>query len=418
MEATELRRLPVIDRANKMGRTFYKELAQARQQGKKVAWIGGYPTPIPILTAMDIAYCYADSYAATASARHMEKLLYSVAEARGYPPETCGYGMNMLGCTYLPEEEKKPEADPLYLVSEPDMVITIDPGCGIPAFYMEGARQRFKVPGFIFAQRYLWRKEDEEEVIQEVTEQFRRFITFIEDVLHTPFNWARLRQIMVTIKKATILRMEAADLAGRAIPSPTTVFDWGAALGIIMFGCGTPLSVEAYQQLKDEIKAAIAKHEGAVKNERVRLLWLGMMCWPHIGGLSRTFAKLGANIMAAMYTHRTFIHRPDRIDPEKPLESLAANCINSLSYNIDQYAEETIDMCRDYSIDGIVVHHPRTCYPFSPYYYDVMDIVSRRLGIPAICIEGDQCNADYLSPVRVQAQAETLVESILARKKR
>lgn len=338
----------------------------------------------------------------------------TAAAEMGIPIDSCGYGKNILGAFWMPDEQRGGE--PIYDLFQPDFVVGIDSGCAVGMSWMAAVRRWFNIPGYFMVTPYLWKKEDEEEATREITEEFRGYINFLEDMTQAPFNWERLHQIMVNLKEAITLRMEATEMASRAIPSPTTTWDWGSALGVVNYGAGTPLCTEIYRKIKEEVEARIRNHQGAIEPERCRLYLIGFVPWPNLGDLARMLADLGANVIAAFYTHSSFVHRPDKIDPEKPLESLAANCIFPWNYNIEDLAEHVVEKCRDYSIDGLICSHLHTCYPATGSYFEIANIVSRKLGIPAMYFEGDVGDPHFFSPVRVRAQFETLVESILSRK--
>jgi benzoyl-CoA reductase/2-hydroxyglutaryl-CoA dehydratase subunit BcrC/BadD/HgdB len=409
------RRLESVKRVSEVQAQSYADRRQAQQQGKKVAFVAGNPTLHLPLRAMDIAFRYGDSFAATASAKHKQEPLMTASYQKGLPLESCGYGKNILGASWMPEEQRGGE--PTYEPFKPDFVAGIDSGCSVGMGWMMATRRWFKVPGYFMVQPYLWSKNDEKEAVRELTEQFRGYISFIEDMTHAPFSWERLRQLLANLKEAITLRVNAQDLAGRAIPSPTTTWDWGSALGVVNYGAGTPLCTDVYQQINEEVKTKMRNREGALEPERCRLYLMGFVPWPNLGELARMLAKLGANVVAAFYTHNCFIDHPDKIDPEKPLESLAANSLFPLGWNIEPLTELIVQTCQDYSIDGLVCSHLHTCYPASSFYFEIAEAVSRKLGIPSMYFEGDVGDPSFFSPVRAQSQFETLVESIVSRKK-
>lgn len=416
MEAREVKRLDSIARVGKAADAFYEDLHQAPQEGKKVCWSGGYPTVFPLYRAMDIAYLFEDVYAATAAARHKERKLQEVSADVGYLPEICSYARTTLGMAYFPEAEKA-GADPYYLVPKPDFLIYVDIGCSMLTNWSDAGRRHFNVPMFAVMTPYVWTKDDEEDSIHDLTQQFRDLITFLEDVTHRRLDWDRFRGIMADVKQAITYRIEAMDLVGRTVPSPATFFDWSASLGAVNYAIGTPLCVELFRDIKREVEERAARKEGALPEERIRVYWEGHMCWPYLRWWGDTLAALGVNIIAAKYTHGHFWHRPDRIDPEKPLESMAANSVTHLSYSIDLLAEQIMRFCQDYHIDAVVCHYTRTCRIFPGPFFEVMDIVSRKLGIPGVFFEGDVADANFFAPEQARTRLEALVETVLARKK-
>ena len=341
----EVKRLASMERIGGVVDQFYEDLRQAPSRGQKVAWCGGFPTTFPILRAHDVAYLFEDVYAATAAARHKEKKLQEITAKEGYLPEMCSYARTTLGVAYFPEAEKA-TADPYYLMPSPDFLIFVDVGCSMLANWSDAGRRHFGKPMFGIAVPFVWKMSDLPEAIAEVTRQFRQLPEFLEDHTGRKFDYGRLRDVMALTKQAVTLRMEAKELAARAVPSPTTFFDWASAVGAVTYAIGTRSPWTS--SLTSGTRSGTASKQGitALPKEEVRAYWIGHMCWPYMRWWGETLAELGVNIVAANYTHLGFMHRPDLMDPDKPLESMAANSVCVLSYGVEPLAELIIDHCR------------------------------------------------------------------------
>ena len=117
------------------------------------------------------------------------------------------------------------------------------------------------------------------------------------------------------VKEAITYRMDAMEMAGRAVPAPVTFIDWAASIGGVNYAAGTPLGAEVFRDIGQEVAERVARKEGALPKEQVRVYWEGHMCRPYMRWWGKTLAELGVNIIAAKYTHGHFFHRPDLIDP-------------------------------------------------------------------------------------------------------
>jgi benzoyl-CoA reductase subunit B len=360
---------------------------------------------------MDIAYLFEDVYAATAAARHVEKKLQKVSEEKGYLPEVCSYARTTLGAAYFPEAEK-PGADPYYLMPPPDFLVCVDPGCSMLPWWSDAGRRHFQKPLFTVQVPLVWNKGDEEEAVHELTQQYRDLVAFLEDITHTHLDWEWFRRIMADVQAAITYRMEALDLSGRAVPAPATFFDWAASLGVTNYALGTPLGTEMYRQIRDEVRDRVANHVGALEEERVRVYWEGHMCWPYMRWWGELLNRLGINVVAAKYTHLCFWHRPDKIDPARPLESMAWNSITALGYSAPLLAEEILRFCRDYSIDAVICHLTYTCRIFPGPFFEVMDIITRKLGIPGTFFDGDVADGSFFASAQAEDRVESLVQKI------
>ena len=145
-----------------------------------------------------------------------------------------------------------------------------------------------------------------------------------------------------------------------------------------------------------------------------------MPIWFKVGRLSDKLGSLGANLIAGMYTHTNFYsHKPEEIDPERPLDSIARELcwITWAISNVEARTDRIQKLCEDFKIDGLVMHSSRTCQPMDIGQKDMVEAIGKRLGIPGVVIDGDPTDPDYYS----DAQTETRLEAfmvLLASKRR
>jgi benzoyl-CoA reductase subunit B len=365
---------------------------------------------------MDVPYLFGDAYSAMVAARHKEKKLQQVAEDRGFNVEICSYTRNAMGCALFPEEELA-QADPIWQMPRPSFVLVTDPGCSMLVNWGDAERRNFNVPMFVIQLPHFWGDESEEEAMAFTVRQLRELITFLEDNLNRRFDWDRFREIMANTKVATTLRKEAMELC-KVTPSPATFFDWATALGGVNYMLGQPECIDLYQDIKDEVAQRVQAKEGAVLGEKYRLYWDGIVCWPKLGVVAEKLANLGATVVNGRYPHLGFYSLPEAIDPDKPLESLAANGMAlHANQNYDWLVDQTSRLCQEYSIDGLVCHGHRTCRPLAAPQLQIMDGVSRKLGIPAVFFEGDIADETFYSDAQIDTRVQALLEEIDARRK-
>jgi benzoyl-CoA reductase subunit B len=413
MEKKRTNRLKSLNLVGQAVNNFYEELRQAPSKGRMVAWCDGFPLPFPILRAMDIDYLFGDAYAATTAARHLEKELQEVAEDHGYLREICSYTRNTMGCALFPEE-RKDRAHPMHLMPKPDFIVVNDPGCSMLVNWGDDERRLFNVPIFVIQFQHCWEMNEADEAVADTVRQLREFIVFLEDITHRKFDWQRLKSIMVDVKKATTLRKQGMEMC-KNIPSPATFFDWAASLGGINYMLGKPECVDVYQAIHDEVQERAKKKEGAVIGEKYRLYWDGIACWPKLGHLAEKFANLGACVVAGRYTHYGFYSLPERIDPENPLEGLAINGVMlHANQNLDWLIENISRLCQNYSIDGLIMHAHHTCRPLAAPQLEILDGVSRKIGIPGVFVESDVADETFYSEAQVDTRLEALIENIEA----
>lgn len=406
-----------VKQVGQLADEFYEDLRLAPSEGRKVAWAGGYPSTFPILRAMDVAYLFEDVYAATAAARHMEADLQQASAELGYLPEMCSYSRTTIGMAHMPIEKRR-QGHPYYNIPNPDMMTYIDPGCSMICNWSDAGRRMFKVPMFGIAMPYLRRWVDEPDVVAETVKQLNEMVVFLEDTCQKKFDWDRLRANMVHVKEASALRMEAQDIAGRAPRSPATFFDWAATVGALSYGLGTEKSVHVMRAIRDEMKERAEGGITALPNEQVRAFWMGHMCWPYMGWWGNTLADLGVNIIAAQYTHQSFMDRPHLIDPADPITGLAYNSIMCVGLGLEIIAERTIKAMRTYNIDALICHNTQTCRVFAGPQREIVEMIQRELGCPVTYIDGDVADPNFFTSEQARTRLQVLKEMVLSQRKR
>lgn len=410
----QLNNLKSIKRVGQIADDFYAELRRAPENGKQVCWLGGYITPVPFLRALDVAYMFEDVYAATAAARHKEGLLQQATANNGFLPTMCSYSRTTLGLAYLTDEQRA--TDPFYDVPPPDFLVYVDCGCSMVPNWADTGRRHFDKPLFGVQVPFVNTWDEEQEAIDYVAQQFREMVVFLEDMTHKKFDWDKLRDQVASIKEVVDLRMATKHLAGRAVPTPVTFFDWASANGAITYAIGSPVALEVMKEISAEVKWRIENGVSSVPNEHVRTFWMGHMCWPYMRWWGDLLSEQGVAMVAAAYSHLSFFHRPDLIDVNKPLESLAAQSLVAISYGIEPYADQIIKLCRDYKIDAVICHYTHTCRSVAAPYFEIMDLIQRELGIPGIFFEGDVADPAYFAKEQARTRVEALKETVLARK--
>ena len=399
---------------------YYDEVLQARGSGKKVGWWFGFPM-FPLLRAQDIVYLHGEGYAARVAGRKEEKALQTVAEDDGWSMEACSYARCHIGGSILAQKGVPPgmTVTPLANVPPPDFLISCNPGCSTEIHWFDHIRRRFNVPGFHITVPHNWLGTigEKEEATQEVLKQLQDCVQFLEDMTGRPYNWEKLKAVMRETQLAATSRKEAM-LQCRNIPAPATFFDWAVSLAPVNILQGAPGTADYFAKVKEEIEGRVARKEGAVPGERFRLYWDGIMVWNRLGWLAEKFASFESTVVCGRYTHLGFLHRPEFIDPEKPLESLAANVAwLQINQSLDTLTSWISELCEYYRIDGIVAANMRTCRPFAGMQLEVIDGVARRLGIPATYFDADMTDANFISDAQVDTKLQALLETITARRR-
>lgn len=415
---------------NKLVNDYWLDLIDAKKQGKMVVYTTGLPIG-PFFAAQDMAWIHGEGYGARVAARHEEREPQIYAERRGYNREICSYARTQLGCVMFAERGVPEDlaAGPIATeIPMPDLIVTCYPGCSSGPQWDWAIERMFgkKIPWFNVVipyhygrngSSYMKGKEFEDEV-KYVVRQFQDLIRFIEEHSGRPYNWDKFSEVMDITKKTGQLRKQAMEMCS-VKPAPASFFDWSQFIAPVNYLSGWPGTVEALQAAVDEIKDRIANGVSAVPNEKYRLFWEGIMNWNKLGWMANKFANFDACVVAGRYTHLAFWHEPQVIDINNPLEGIAINhleCQLNLGYPITE--ERMMKLCRDYSIDGLILHGARTCRSFGRSHYLMAENFMRKMDIPSTMFEGDMVDESFYQEEIVNTRIEALLESLDAKKRR
>jgi len=432
-------RLQTTKLNNRMVSEYWESLFRAPEEGRLVCWYEGIQLN-PILQAADIAWCHGEAMSALLAARHEEGPSQQAAEEAGYDRELCSYARTHVGCAVMtqrstPEEVSSLPADSSELkglasrIPVPDMIISAYPFCSTGQQWDDVIYRTFgkKVPIFNISMPWIWGNKPSakymsgpefRESVDFMVKQLKECIRFIEAITGKPYDHDRLNEVMTYIKRAAEIRLEAMDLC-KARPSPANFFEWTNSIAPVNFLPGGQEIVDYFEKKKAEIQQRINEGVGSVPEEKYRLFWDGIMNWNKIGWLADKFAQYDACVVSGRYTHLGFWQEPQVIDLESPLDGMAQNFLTCpISISAPQVTEKIVQHCRDFEIDGLLLHGARTCRAFSYPQHLIADAVGKRLNMPVAMFEGDMVDESYYKDEIVNSRVEAMLEQIEARRAR
>jgi benzoyl-CoA reductase subunit B len=423
---------------NKLVNDYWTDAFNAKSQGRLVCWYEGVAIN-PLMQAADIAWVHGEAWAALLAARKNEVKAQSAAEERGYLKELCSYARTHIGCGVMTQRREEQETGTFAAaladgalaerVPAPDMFISAYPYCSTGQQWDEMLYRLFgkKVPVFNISIPWIWGNKPDsrylggsefKDATRFIVRQLRECIKFIEERTGRPYNFDRLCEIMSYTREAGRLRMEAMALC-RARPAPASFFDWTTSIAPVNFVPGGPAIVDYFTQVKQEIAQRVAAGVGTVPRERYRLFWDGIMNWNRIGWLANKFAGMDAAMVAGRYTHLGFWHEYEHIDVRDPLEGMAINyLVCPINLSAPLMCEQIVRLCREYEIDGVVLHVARTCRAFSNPQFLIAEAVQKQLGLPVAMIEGDMVDESFYKDELVNSRIEAMLEATESRMQR
>jgi len=398
---------------------YYQKMWDDAEQGILTAWGEGLPY-WPLVRAAGINYVFIESMAARMGARKVISLSRQAAADVGFLDDVCSYARNTIGAARIlkgdfnidPGIDLRKIAAPL-----PNLYVNTD-CCGTATMWTDYLTRYLDIPAYIIQTRRSYGEEEIEIEVPHVVEQEKEMIAFLENMTGRPFDWEKLHEIMVELRKSSEARKKIRELLKNK-PAPMTLFDTLASIAVSTVLFGMSGSAKLLEDILQECEDRLANGIAAIPGERYRLYWIGGMYWPKLGYLAEKFAALDTCVISGTYDTGFFAH-PEDIDPEHPLESLARASMH-IGPTLDHDSatrRQHFGLCRDWDIDGIVAYESRTCRLTSGPQKDGIDFLVKRLGLPVAWLGGDFVEESFFSEAQWDNRLQALLEVIDARRRR
>jgi benzoyl-CoA reductase/2-hydroxyglutaryl-CoA dehydratase subunit BcrC/BadD/HgdB len=361
-----------------------------------LAWVTS-GAPVEILIAMGVSTVYPENYGALVGAQRAAVPLARVAEEVGYSPDLCSYARCHIGSVLDPGQA------PQGGLPQPDLLVACSNICGTVLKWYQALAQQLDVPFFLLDAPYQHDLGLPDHTHQYVAAQLEEMIAWV--TLHTgrTLNHRKLLQALDYSNQAVTLWREIRDLC-QTRPSPLNAPDLFLSMAPIVVLRGTKDAVTFYSKLKAEVEERVAKGEGALLEERYRLLWDNIAIWYRLFRLFNLFTSAGACFVVDTYTNAWSVS----VDVDEPIAGLARTYSTVyINQSLQARADMMTDMVQRFSVDGMVFHSNRSCKPYSLGQYELLDQVGTRAGIPGLVLEADMCDTRLYAeePIRNRVQA-------------
>jgi benzoyl-CoA reductase/2-hydroxyglutaryl-CoA dehydratase subunit BcrC/BadD/HgdB len=210
-------------------------------------------------------------------------------------------------------------------------------------------------------------------------------------------------EVLQLSNQAVTLWREIRELC-QARPSPLNAPDLFLTMAPIVVLRGTKDAVTFYQKLKAEVEERVARGEGALMEERYRLLWDNIAIWYRLFRLFNLFSSDGACFVVDTYTNAWSVS----VDTDEPILGLARTYSTVyINQSLQARADMMTGMVERFAVDGMVFHSNRSCKPYSLGQYELLEQVGQRTGVPGLILEADMCDTRLYAdePIKNRVQA-------------
>jgi len=388
---------------------FYEDAHKTKAEGKPVAWVAS-TFPVEMLLAMDIFPVWPENYASLCAARQVSVKLCEVAESKGFSKDICSYARCVIGSLFQKEADLPERGMP-----KPDFLFASTCACDTHFKWFQFVSRHFKVPLFLLDVPYNISGADSEHLekahIEFYVSRLEELIEFLEKQIGTKLDKNRLREITDISDRTSKLWMEIQDYR-KTIPTPMDARDAFSAVFFMLSIPGTQMAVDFYEKLRDEVRERAENKFGIIENEKYRLIWDNLPLWFDL----KFFEYL--NSLDAVVVAETFSHVwMGRLDPSKPLESLAKKYLpNFANCSIDRRIDLIENLLKDFRADGAILPTNWGCRMMSIGETIVKEKIDKSLGVPSLIIDVDSSDWRSYNETQVKKNIEIFLQ-ILKEKK-
>lgn len=389
---------------------YYLECNEAKVKGKPVGWMPPMNGAIEIFYAMDLQPVFPENWSPVCAAFGLTPRNFEVSEKMGYSRDLCGYLRNITGYIHGMMEE---EDNPLGGLPEPDIILTPFGGCSPVMKIFHIIEKRFPRASVFTADLPQVAVENiKEHHLAYAVSEIHRLIEFLTDITGHQMDYDRLTEVVALSDQACALWDELMTYR-KYIPTPFSAAEIGIMF-VMVTRQGTQAAVDFLRTVRDEVREKTRAGLGVIEDEKIRLFWDNIPLWYNMG-LFNYFEKMGGVVVAETYSAAWSL----RLDTARPIEALALKSLMSYPLvscvSIKKREEMVLRACREYAIDGAILHRNKSCVPITLGQMDIKRILERE-GIPSVIIDADHMDDRNFSVAQFQTRVDAFLETILEKK--
>ena len=396
---TEQKKLTSKELLNQLVAKHYDDALTAKAEGRPVVWATSI-SPQELLETMDLTVVYPENHAAAIGARKGSMEFISYSEGKGYSSDLCSYARVNMGYVDLKDAEAQN-------IPQPDLILCCNNICNTVIKWYENIAKELHIPMILFDTPYSYEYHISEESIQYMRRQFDYAIRQLEELTKKRFDYDRLSEVMEVSNSTCRWWKKSTELAMHK-PSPLSGFDMFNYMAMVVCMRGNKDGETLFRLWYEELEERMKQNLGPWNNaeEKYRIMWDGIACWPHLATTFKTLKKYGVNMVASTYPDSWNI-RYEKNDLDALVRAYASHYANrSIAYSVDNIAK----IAEDYSLDGIIFHSNRSCKLMDFKQYEIQRQVQQRTGVPAVFFDGDQTDPRVFSDAQYETRIQALVE--------
>ena len=416
----------IVGRGNREGarlfREWFVELTSAAEEGRGGAYVFVMGSLGELMRVFDLPVVFPEINSLQTAVRKVAHEYLNEAEDLGYSPDICGYVKADIAT------QRRGGQLPMGRIPKPSIAVLTN-ACntyikwaeiwermyGMPSYVLDvpGSRADGLLPGpgdrdFDNDRRY-------------VAAQLRELIALLEEVTKKRFDVDRLRESLGHANRMNVGWKRVLEL-NQSRPSLFNALSDGTIyLGVSNGFRGAAEGASYFEDLVEEMEYKRANGIGTLVDEKYRLIFVGVPCYPIFRRFTELFTEHGGTFINSTYLW--FASGGSNLgfeyDLNDPVESLAHGLLVGVRDSMDSMFFQTralAQMIDEYAADGVVFHPIKSCRTVSTGLADNRRALMEMRDVPSLFLESDMMDRRVVSEAQMKNRIDAFFEGLASRR--
>jgi benzoyl-CoA reductase subunit B len=417
----------LVGRGNNEGaamfRDWFTDLGRVAETGGQCAYVFVMGSTNEILKTFDLPVVFPEINSLQTAVRRVAHEYLEEAEDYGYSPDICGYVKADVAVQLRKGDH------PMGRIPGPTITVLTN-ACNTYIKWAEIWERMYDTPTFTIdvpgtrqAGKLTWRGDRDFEADRHYVEvQLRELIDLCEEVTGRKFDIDRFREVLGYANTMSRCWNRVLELNCARPSLFNAVTDGTIFLGVANGFRGTEEGARYFERLVEEMEHKAEHGIGQTTEEKYRLLFVGVPCYPIFRKFNELFSDWDATFVNSTYlwfasggTNRGFEY-----DLDDPLASLAEGMLVSVRDAMDSMFHQSDvlqEMITDFSADGVIYHPIKSCRTVSTGLADGRRHLTEMTGIPSLFIESDMMDRRVISEAQMKNRIDAFFEGLESRRR-
>jgi benzoyl-CoA reductase subunit B len=422
----EIKNIDMVGRGTREGaalfRDWFQDLTEKAEKGETAAYVFVMGSIAEILRVFDLPMVFPEIHSLQTAVRHVADDYINVAEDYGYSPDICGY----VKADFAMQMQNGKH--PMGQIPKPGIAVLTN-ACNTYLKWGEIWERIYDIPMVSIdvpatreAGTRTWPGDEQfEREKRYVKTQLKELIELCEKMTGKKFDIDKLREILGHVNTMSTGWKRVMELNQSRPSLFNALTDGTVYLGMSNVFRGTPEGAEFFTRLVEEMEYMSANGIGTLTDEKYRLSFIGVPCYPIFRRFNEMFTEWGGAFV--MSTYLWFASGGTNLgvqyDLDNPMDSLAEGVLISVRDAMDSmfHPELTVlDKTNDYNIDGVVYHPIKSCRTTSAGMADNRRALMENSNLPSLFIESDMMDSRVVGEAQMKNRIDAFFEGLASRK--